>query len=168
VGEGLCPSPRVTVRARNIAGSQSNSFQIAQQNHFASQQLFIQLSYGQFQALRGASFELNEGELLGLLGPNGAGKTSLLRCLSGRRKLAAGNIKCHLNGVYQDLVGVVPQEIALYEDLTVMQNLLAFARFQGIPTSQLRGVCREALDWARLRDKSQALVRTLSGACSDD
>lgn len=122
-----------------------------------------ELSYGKTRALNGVSLEMFSGQILGLLGPNGAGKTSLLRCLSGRRAFDQGEIHCHLQGSYRDLVGVVPQDIALYRDLTVKQNLSVFARFLGINSDRIAEMTEESLSWAHLREKKDALVRTLSG-----
>lgn len=121
------------------------------------------LAYGQVQALAGVSLDLLPGQIVGLLGPNGAGKTSLLQCLAGRRRLDSGQIECHLPGEYRDLIGVVPQEIALYQDLTVEQNLQVFARFHGLRQASIRQVIGESMEWARLEDKSRSLVATLSG-----
>lgn len=121
------------------------------------------LSYGRFQALCGVSLQMRTGEILGLLGPNGAGKTSMLQCLAGRLQLNSGEIQCHLRGNYRDIIGVVPQEIAVYRDLTVLQNLQVFARFQGIAPRQIAAICEHSLHWSGLQDKARALVRTLSG-----
>lgn len=121
------------------------------------------IAYGSVQALDGVSITLRAGEILGFLGPNGAGKTSLIQSLAGRRTLDSGLIRCHLPGVYEDLIGVVPQEIAVYQDLTVLQNLNVFASFQGIPQSHLRAVVDEALQWAHLNEKRKTLAKSLSG-----
>jgi ABC-2 type transport system ATP-binding protein len=122
-----------------------------------------QLAYGKVPALRGASFDLYPGELLGLLGPNGAGKTSLIQCLAGRIRLDSGKIDCSLPGDPYEIIGIVPQEIALYQDLTVLQNLKAFARLHAVPATDIRERVTEALQWSRLQEKSKSLVRTLSG-----
>ena len=121
------------------------------------------LSYGKFDALQGVSFDLFCGEILGLLGPNGAGKTSLIQCLAGRRRLHSGTVNCLLDGKLEDLIGIVPQEIALYQDLTVHQNVEVFGKLQGVPSELLAEVRDETLRWARLKQKSSSLVKTLSG-----
>ncbi len=121
------------------------------------------LAYGRTQALDGVSLDLWAGQIVGLLGPNGAGKTSLLQCLSGLRKLDSGRIESHLEGSPQEMIGVVPQEIALYEDLTVQQNIDVFARFHGIQSSSIPSLVRQTLLWAGLEDKRRCLVGTLSG-----
>ncbi len=120
-------------------------------------------SYGNLVALAGLSFELYAGEILGLLGPNGAGKTTLINCISRRQTLASGWIRSSLAGRWSDNLGIVPQEIALYPDLTVRQNLAAFGRFQGLAASELRSRIEESLAWANLDSRAQQLVRTLSG-----
>ena len=121
------------------------------------------LAYGATQALDGVSLDLWAGQILGLLGPNGAGKTSLLQSLAGRKKLNSGEILCHLDGDYRDLVGVVPQEIALYQDLTVRQNLDVFARFHGIAAAEVAQVAAQSMQWAGLEEKANSVVQTLSG-----
>lgn len=121
------------------------------------------LAYGKTQALSGVSLQLFAGEILGLLGPNGAGKTSLLQCIAGRLKVDSGRIKWHVLGDHSDLIGVVPQDIALYQDLTVVQNIDAFARFHGLPRHATSQVREESLVWAGLEEKRRSLVRTLSG-----
>lgn len=120
-------------------------------------------NYGNRKALQGVSLELWDGELLGLLGPNGAGKTTFINSLAGRIELKAGAIRHHLEGDPRDLIGVVPQEIALYQDLTVLQNLDVFARLQGIRRRKIAARIDHALGWSKLGDRKNSLVRTLSG-----
>ena len=121
------------------------------------------LAFAGSQALDGASLELRAGELLGLLGPNGAGKTTLIRCLAGRLSLDQGEIEFHLPAARAECLGVVPQEIAVYPDLTVQQNLRVFGRLHGLVAQQLRQRVAEALAWANLSERASALVKTLSG-----
>jgi ABC-2 type transport system ATP-binding protein len=91
--------------------------------------------FGSTVALDGASFELRTGELLALLGPNGAGKTTLIRAIVGRVRLDAGEIRLFdrvLDGRRTPPeLGIVPQEVALYQLLTARENLAVFGRFQG-------------------------------------
>ena len=121
------------------------------------------LAYGDFLALRGLSLDLHAGEILGLLGPNGAGKTSLIQCIAGRRRLTGGAIASPLEGTTAENFAVVPQEIALYRDLTVHQNLTAFGRLYGLRASALRERVDEAIQWANLEERSHSLAASLSG-----
>ncbi len=120
------------------------------------------LAYGAVRALQGLSLELCEGELLGLLGPNGAGKSSLLKCISGRKSLDSGTIE-FASGITARDVGTVPQEIAVYQDLSVGQNLMAFGKLHGVMRSELKSRCEAALAWSGLRERKNHLVKTLSG-----
>lgn len=125
--------------------------------------LDAQKVYGTVRALRGASFELRSGELLGLLGPNGAGKTTLMRSIAGRCRLDGGSLQFHpmLKGRQQ--LGFVPQTLAIYEDLTANQNLHAFGRLQGIHRRELPSRVNTALEWANLSDRKHHLASTFSG-----
>jgi len=118
------------------------------------------VSYGSAQALNCLSLELYEGELLGLLGPNGAGKSTLVRCIGGQQELTSGqiNFDSQVNSI-----GSVPQEIALYEDLSVTDNLKVFGRLHAVRGRELRERIEAALQWSGLYDKRRKMVRTLSG-----
>jgi ABC-2 type transport system ATP-binding protein len=127
----------------------------------------LQKSYGGQQALQGVSFSLAAGERLAFLGPNGAGKTTLIRCLAGRTKPDGGKITLLGEpiaeaGVRQTL-GLVPQEIALYRDLTTRENLKAFGKFYGLSRKQLRDRIAWALAWTGLENRADQLVGTFSG-----
>lgn len=124
-------------------------------------------SYGATQALRGASLELRQGELLGLLGPNGAGKTTLVRSIAGRVKLDGGSIELMGRpldgGGGREPLGVVPQEIALYPLLTARENLEAFGRLNGIKSAALRERVEWALEWTALADRAREPIKRFSG-----
>jgi ABC-2 type transport system ATP-binding protein len=122
-----------------------------------------QLAYGNSPALDGLTFDLHAGEILGLLGPNGAGKTTTINCLAGRQKLSHGHIQFSQRGRIADQMGIVPQEIAVYPDLTVIQNLNAFGRLHGVQGRDLRHRVAQALSWAALENRSHSLVNKLSG-----
>ena len=123
-------------------------------------------SYGATQALRGASLELGEGELLGLLGPNGAGKTTLVRAIAGRVALDGGSIELMgkpLDGGGRERLGVVPQEIALYPLLSARENLEAFGRLNGIKAAALKQRVEWALEWTALADRAKEPIKRFSG-----
>ena len=134
--------------------------------------------FGQVEALRGASFELHEGEMLALLGPDGAGKTTLTRAISGRTRLDGGEIDLFgqpINGVPSaENVGVVPQDLALYPLLTARENLEVFGRINGVPLDDLKARVDWALEWTELTGQafetvegfSAGMKRRLNLACS--
>jgi ABC-2 type transport system ATP-binding protein len=123
--------------------------------------------FGSATALDRASLELRAGERLALLGPNGAGKTTLVRCISGRAVPDSGEIemlgrRLPRNGGREKL-GFVPQEIAIYPDLTARENLEAFGRFHGLRGPSLRAAVEWALVWTGLSDRARDLTKTFSG-----
>ncbi|MBI5712670.1 MAG: ATP-binding cassette domain-containing protein, partial [Chloroflexi bacterium] len=97
----------------------------------------LQKSFGDNKAVQGVSFDVQEGEIFSLLGPNGAGKTttiSMLCCLlrpdDGDALIMGHPIRREATGV-KSVLGVVPQEIALYEDLTARENLDFWGKMYG-------------------------------------
>ena len=122
--------------------------------------------FGATTALDHAGLELRRGERLALLGPNGAGKTTLVRCICGRAVPDSGEIEMlgrplPPSGGRHEL-GFVPQEIALYPDLTARENLEAFGRFHGLRGSELRQAVDWALEWTGLADRAGDLTKTYS------
>ncbi len=120
------------------------------------------------RGLDGADLRLLGGEIYALLGPNGAGKTSLVRAVCGRLRLEAGEVRLLGGDPRRDRslrrrLGLVPQEIALYPDLSVRENLALFARLAGLPRREVRAAVAEGLAWATLDDRADSLVGTLSG-----
>ena len=124
-------------------------------------------TFGQTAALQDLSFELRPGELLALLGPNGAGKTTLIRAIAGRVALDGGEIELfgkRLDGSHgREVLGVVPQEIALYPLLTARENLQTFGRLNGLTGAALKSRVDWALDWTALADRAKEPIKTFSG-----
>jgi ABC-2 type transport system ATP-binding protein len=123
--------------------------------------------FGSAVALDRAGLELRSGERLALLGPNGAGKTTLVRCICGRAVPDAGEIEM-LGQLLPPAggrrkLGFVPQEVALYPDLTARENLEAFGRFHGLRGGELRQAVKWALGWSGLSDRARELTKTFSG-----
>jgi ABC-2 type transport system ATP-binding protein len=95
-------------------------------------------SFGDFKAVNGVSFTISKGENFGLLGPNGAGKTTTIRMLStvleadnGEITIGGHSVKKEAEAV-RSIIGVCPQELALYEDLSAIDNMVFFGRMAGI------------------------------------
>jgi ABC-2 type transport system ATP-binding protein len=125
--------------------------------------------YGDFVALDHINFQINEGEIYGLLGPNGAGKTTTISILSGLTKYDGGDVilfgkevKRHEMDVKQQL-GIVPQEIALFEDLTAYENLDYFGRLYGLKGTLLNERIEEALAFTGLTDRKKDRPKGFSG-----
>ncbi len=127
----------------------------------------LRKTFGSLVALRGVSLELGRGERLALLGPNGAGKTTLIRCLSGRTRPDGGAVTIDGQDINEfgarDSLGLVPQEIAIYADLTTRENLDAFGRFHGLRGRDLKSRVDWALQWTGLADRAKHLVGSFSG-----
>jgi len=112
--------------------------------------------YGDREALKGVDFAAHPGELVAVIGPNGAGKTTLLSILAGTLRADAGTVESP-NGH----VGWVPQRASLYRRLTVEENLLLFARLEGV--GDPRGVVEEMLGLTGLGERRGEVVARLSG-----
>ena len=125
--------------------------------------------YGAVEAVSDVSFDLREGEILGLLGLNGAGKTTLISMLATERSPSAGDavllgksIRNERRAVRQ-LIGVAPQEIALYPMLTAAENLRFFGSIYDVRSSELKSRVVELLDFVGLLDRANDRVETFSG-----
>jgi ABC-2 type transport system ATP-binding protein len=112
--------------------------------------------YGEREALRGVDLVAGAGELVAIIGPNGAGKTTLLSILAGILKPDRGEVV-----VDGGAVGWVPQQAALYRRLTVVENLLLFARLEG--HEDPRASAAEMLELAGLGERRDEIVARLSG-----
>lgn len=127
----------------------------------------VRKSYRGREALKGISLELRAGELLGFFGPNGAGKTTMIRCITGLLKPDGGTITRSSRQSSRSgepaRIGLVPQNLAVYPDLTVRQNLEVFGRLEGVKGTALTTRIAEVLEWAALADRSRSLAKTLSG-----
>ena len=126
-------------------------------------------SFGENHAVQGVSFGVARGEIVSLLGPNGAGKTttiSMLSCLlrpdEGDARVMGHSIRTEAMGV-KAVLGVVPQEIALYEDLTARENLTFWGKMYGLRGAALRSRVDEVLDIIGLRDRANDRVGKYSG-----
>jgi ABC-2 type transport system ATP-binding protein len=129
----------------------------------------LRKSFDGVEAVKGISFEIEQGEIFSLLGPNGAGKTttiSMLSCLlmptDGDAFIAGHSVRREPNAVKR-LIGVVPQEIALYPTLTARENLAFWGRMYGLRGAELKQRIEVVLDIAGLAERANEKVETYSG-----
>jgi ABC-2 type transport system ATP-binding protein len=127
----------------------------------------LAFAYGARRAVDGLSLELHEGEILGLLGPNGAGKstlialvTGLLEPLEGRVRVAGGDPRLP---AARAALGLAPQELALYEDLSARENLHFFGRVQGLKGARLKERAERVLEETGLAGRAGERVAAFSG-----
>jgi ABC-2 type transport system ATP-binding protein len=126
-------------------------------------------SFNDFKAVNGVSFSIFQGEIFGLLGPNGAGKTTTIRMLSTVLEPDSGEIIIGGHSVRKEaeavraLIGVCPQDLALYEDLSAMENLIFFGRMDGLNTREARAQADEYLKLMGLQDRAKGRVAKFSG-----
>ena len=124
--------------------------------------------YGDVTAVDGVSFSLADGETFGLLGPNGAGKTTTISMMVGLLSPDSGDVQLD-NGerprqaTARRAIGVAPQTLALYDELTARQNLSFFARLYGLAGRRLAERVDWALEFAELQDRQRHRVSTFSG-----
>ncbi len=126
-------------------------------------------SFGDVKAVDGVGFTVRRGEIFSLLGPNGAGKTTTLSILSGLLRPDEGDAWILGHSIRQNLMevkkllGVVPQEIALYEDLTARENLTFWGKMFGLRGGSLKSRVDEVLDVIGLQERANRRVSTFSG-----
>ena len=126
-------------------------------------------SYGGRTAVRDVSFVAAAGSTLGLLGPNGAGKSTIVNIIAGVLRPDAGEARIHGTVVDSDtsdakrLLGFVPQDLALYDELTAWDNLRLFGALYGLPPDEIRTRAGDALDVVRLKDRGRDRVGSFSG-----
>lgn len=115
------------------------------------------------------SLTIEEGEIFGLLGPNGAGKSTSIHILAGLLGADSGDVKVGGHSVRKEplavksLIGLVPQELAIYETLTAEENVTFFARLYGLRGKLLKERVAEALEFTGLSDRAKAKPTTFSG-----
>ncbi|MCB2296715.1 ABC transporter ATP-binding protein [Clostridium tagluense] len=120
-------------------------------------------------AVDNVSLSIEEGEIYGLLGPNGAGKSTIINILCGLLTMDKGKIEILGKGIessstyIKQNIGVVPQEIAIYEDLTAYENVKFFASLYGLKGSELKEKVEEALEFVGLLDKKKQYPKSFSG-----
>jgi ABC-2 type transport system ATP-binding protein len=122
--------------------------------------------YGTQRSLDGVSLTIDEGEVFGLLGPNGAGKTTLLSIVSGLLQANAGNVLLQGEPMRRDrkhLLGIVPQDLALYLELTARENLRFFGQLYGLKGTELEGRIVQILEALGLSDRADQRAATFSG-----
>ncbi|MCL6478289.1 MAG: ABC transporter ATP-binding protein [Peptococcaceae bacterium] len=125
--------------------------------------------FGDVAAVDNISLEIEEGEIFGLLGPNGAGKSTTINIVCGLLSADAGRVEVLGRDIKKDPVftkkniGIVPQEIAIYEDLTAYENVAFFAGLYGLKGSGLRAGVNEALAFTGLSDKAKSRASGFSG-----
>jgi ABC-2 type transport system ATP-binding protein len=125
--------------------------------------------YGELAAVDGVSFRAEPGSIFGLLGPNGAGKSTAIGCISGLLSPSAGRAKVLGHDVALEpkaakaALGVVPQELALYEEVSATENLLFWGEACGLVGAELRRRATEVLELTGLLDRAHTPVKKFSG-----
>ncbi len=128
----------------------------------------LRRSFGDRPAVDGISFSINPGEIYGLLGPNGAGKTTTIKMVCGLLEPDGGEVTVEGRHVSTDLsvkglIGYVPQDIALYPDLTARENLSFIARLYKLSSDVVRERVAEVLELCELSDRANDRVDSFSG-----
>ena len=127
----------------------------------------IYKSYGTHNVLRGVDLRVEPGQILGLLGRNGAGKSTLITILCGLKRADAGSVRiCGKNPAAHNigqLLGYAPQELGIYPDLSVAQNLTAFGELHGLGRREAVVRAGEVMDLLGLSEKRDQRASHLSG-----
>lgn len=126
-------------------------------------------TFGSREAVKGISFTIGKGEIFGLLGPNGAGKSTTINMMCGYLEPTEGDTR--IEGVsitkhprkVKRTIGVVPQEIALYKDLTSMENLTFFGEIYGLSPRERKTRAEEVLSFVGLYERRNEPIKNFSG-----
>jgi ABC-2 type transport system ATP-binding protein len=133
------------------------------------QAIGLKKAYGNLQAVDGVSFDVARGETIGLLGPNGAGKTTTVSMIAGLLDPDSGQVLIDGKPVSGESnpvkrrIGLVPQDLALYDELPAQANLELFAALYGISGARAASVIDEALTLVGLKDRAKDRAGTFSG-----
>ncbi|GHO62166.1 multidrug ABC transporter ATP-binding protein [Ktedonobacter sp. SOSP1-52] len=125
--------------------------------------------FGDHEAVKGISFEVEQGEVFGLLGPNGAGKSTTIKMLTTLLSPTAGGATVngfdiiHQTNAVRSSIGYVPQALSADGNLTGFENLLIFAKLYSLPRARRKERIEEVLSFVGLTDASGQLVRNYSG-----
>jgi len=125
--------------------------------------------FEQFLAVDNVNFSIKEGEIFGLLGPNGAGKTTTISAITGMSKIDSGEIKLFgmdMKNKEREIkrqVGIVPQDLAIYEDLTTYENICYFGRLYGLRGEKLKESVNKAMEFVGLLDRKNDYPKKFSG-----
>ena len=125
--------------------------------------------YGDFEAVKGVTFDVAAGEIFGLLGPNGAGKSTLIRMMTTLLIPTAGTAVVNGFDVVKDpngvrhSIGVIPQALTTDLELSVEENLIIFAKLYGVPREKRNKLITQLLEFVELTQWRKAQVKNLSG-----
>ncbi|WP_459129205.1 ABC transporter ATP-binding protein [Guggenheimella bovis] len=125
--------------------------------------------YGQKIAVSDITFSIDQGEVFGLLGPNGAGKSTSINMITGLISKDQGQIIIDGEDLDKNplklkhTVGIVPQELAIYQDLTALQNVRFFGELYGLKGKELKESAEEVLEFVGLKEHAKAKAKTFSG-----
>ncbi len=125
--------------------------------------------FGEFKAVNDVSFSIAKGEIFGLLGPNGAGKTTTIRMLStvlepDKGEISIGGFSVRKNSdQVRSIIGVCPQELALYEDLSALDNMVFFGRMAGLNAKKAKEQAMEKLTLMGLEERAKGKISKYSG-----
>ena len=126
-------------------------------------------SFGDFTAVDGVDFAVEQGEVFGFLGPNGAGKSSTMRMIGAVSPVTSGSLTVfgldpHTHGrQIRSRLGVIPQDDTLDLELTVEENLYIYGRYFDLPRKEIRTRITELLEFAQLTERRSSRVEPLSG-----
>ncbi len=129
----------------------------------------LQKAYGELMAVKGVSFTAKKGSVFGLLGPNGAGKSTTISCICGLLKPTAGTVTVNGFDIVAEAkkakqsLGVVPQELAIYEDLSAFDNLAYWGAAYGLKGRELKSRVAYILERIGLQDRAKDLPKNYSG-----
>lgn len=129
----------------------------------------VRKNYGEKTVVNGISYEVEHGEIIGLLGPNGAGKSTMIKLLAGVENMTEGTVSYEGKDIqncsmeFKQALGVVPQDIALYEDLSAYENVAFFCSLYGFSQKEIKRRTQEALEFVGLWDKRKELPTKFSG-----
>jgi ABC-2 type transport system ATP-binding protein len=129
----------------------------------------VSKSFGKIEAVRDVSFSINRGEIFGILGPNGAGKSTIVNILNTLVKPDKGDVIIDGINIKEDgnkiklIMGVVPQDIALYEELSAYENLMFWGGLYDIPKQELKANVSKTLQIVDLQSRKDDRIKTFSG-----